>query len=90
MTQDEKWMAKYDEVVMFIEINKRNPSRYDDTERGLYCNWLHHYRNLINAGKMKAERAEKLTIVDFRNDSTMFKQTRHCARCSESLENFWN
>ena len=59
MTQDEKWMARYNEVVAFIESNKRNPSRYDDTERGLYCNWLHHNRKQMNAGKMKAQRVEK-------------------------------
>ena len=59
MTQDEKWMARYNEVKTFIETNKRNPSRYDDTERGLYCNWLHHNRKQMNAGKMKAERVEK-------------------------------
>lgn len=60
MTQDEKWISRYNEVVAFIESNKRNPSRYDDTERGLYCNWLHHNRKQMNAGKMKAERVEKL------------------------------
>ncbi len=32
MTQDEKWIVRYNEVVTFIETNKRNPSRYDDTE----------------------------------------------------------
>ena len=59
MTQDEKWISRYNEVVAFIESNKRNPSRYDDTERGLYCNWLHHNRKQMNAGKMKAERVKK-------------------------------
>lgn len=34
MTQDERWMERYSEVVSFIETNKRNPSRYDDEERG--------------------------------------------------------
>jgi hypothetical protein len=28
-------------------------------ERGLYCNWLHHNRKQLNAGKMKSERVEK-------------------------------
>lgn len=56
MTQDEKWMAKYQEVVAFIQANKRNPSRYDDTERGLYVNWLQHNRKLYNSGEMKEER----------------------------------
>ena len=59
MTQNERWLARYNEVKNFIETNKRNPSRYDDTERGLYCNWLHHNRKQMNAGKMKAERVEK-------------------------------
>jgi len=36
MTQDEKWLLKYNEVVAFIENNKRNPSKHDDEERGLY------------------------------------------------------
>ena len=63
MTQDEKWISRYNEVVAFIESNKRNPSRYDDTERGLYCNWLHHNRKQMNAGKMKAERVEKFSKV---------------------------
>ena len=51
MTQKEKWEHRYNEVVSFIETNKRNPSRYDDTERGLYWNWLHHNRKQLNAGK---------------------------------------
>lgn len=59
MTQDEKWKARYEEVVTFIETNKRNPSRYDAKERGLYCNWLHHNRKQMNAGTLKAERVEK-------------------------------
>lgn len=58
MTQDEKWFARYNEVRIFIEEKHRNPSRYDDTERGLYCNWLHHNRKQMNAGKMKPERVE--------------------------------
>ena len=59
MTQDEAWLKKYKEVVDFINANKRNPSRYDDTERGLYVNWLRHNKKLFNAGEMKLERVEK-------------------------------
>ena len=59
MTQDEKWQARYNEVMTFIETNKRNPSRYDPMERGLYCNWLHHNRKMMNAGTLKPERVEK-------------------------------
>ena len=34
MTQDEKWIVRYNEVMKFIENNKRNPSKYDAEERG--------------------------------------------------------
>ena len=59
MTQDEKWITKYNEVNTFVVTNKRNPSRYDPMERGLYCNWLHHNRKQLNAGTLKPERIEK-------------------------------
>ena len=59
MTQDEKWLLKYNEVVAFIEKNKRNPSKHDDEERGLYLNWIKHNRKLYSAGLLKEERIEK-------------------------------
>ena len=59
MTQDEKWLLKYNEVVAFIENNKRNPSKHDDEERGLYLNWIKHNRKLYSAGLLKEERIEK-------------------------------
>ena len=39
MTQDERWMAKYNEVVEFIETNHRNPSRHRIEEHDM-LNWL--------------------------------------------------
>ena len=51
-------MERYNDVVAFIETNKRNPSRYDDNERGLYVNWLRHNRKLLKAGLLKEERVE--------------------------------
>lgn len=56
MTQDEVWLKKYQEVMTFIEMNHRNPSRHNPEERGLYLNWLKQNRKLMNAGKMKEER----------------------------------
>ena len=56
MKQDQIWLNKYQEVVTFIETNKRNPSKHDDEERGRYCNWLKHNRKLYAAGEMKEER----------------------------------
>lgn len=61
MTQDEAWLKKYNEVITFIETNKRNPSRYDPEERGLYLNWIKHNRKMMNAGEMKEDRVEKFT-----------------------------
>lgn len=59
MTQDEKWMVKYQEVIGFIETNQRNPSKHDEEERGKFLNWIKANRKTLNAGKMKAERVEK-------------------------------
>ena len=58
MTQDELWQMKYQEVVKFIETNKRNPSKHSDEERGLYLNWLKHNKKLYAAGEMKEDRVE--------------------------------
>ena len=58
MTQDERWQAKYKEVVDFIEANKRNPSKHRIVEHD-YLNWLKANRKAMNAGKMKIERVEK-------------------------------
>jgi len=59
MTQEERWLEKYNEVVTFIETNKRNPSKHDDEERGRYLNWMKHNRKLFAAGLLKEDRVEK-------------------------------
>ena len=58
MTQEERWIAKYNEVVKFIETNHRNPSRHRIEEHDM-LNWCKANRKTMNAGKMKAERMEK-------------------------------
>jgi len=60
MTQNERWLVKYNEVKTFIEPNHRNPSKYDAEERGLYCNWIRHNRKLLKAEQLKEDRVEKL------------------------------
>jgi len=57
MTQDERWMAKYNEVVGFIESNHRNPSRHRIEEHDM-LNWLKATRKRLNAGDLKPERVE--------------------------------
>jgi hypothetical protein len=58
MKQEERWIAKYNDVVEFIETNHRNPSKYRIEEHDM-LNWLKANRKVLNAGKMKAERVEK-------------------------------
>ena len=58
MTQEEKWMARYQEVIDFIETNHRNPSKHRIEEHD-HLNWLKANRKAMNAGKMKKERVEK-------------------------------
>ena len=55
MTQDERWIVKYNEVVSFIEANNRNPSKYVGAEREL-VNWTKQQRKLMNAGELKEPR----------------------------------
>ncbi len=57
MTQDERWIAKYNEVVEFIETNHRNPSRHRIEEHDM-LNWLKATRKRMNAGELKLERVE--------------------------------
>ena len=57
MTQEERWMTKYNEVVTFIETNKRNPSKHRIEEHDM-LNWVKANRKVMNAGKMKPERVE--------------------------------
>ena len=58
MTQEERWLEKYNEVKCFIETNKRNPSKHR-IEEHLMLNFIKHNRKLMNAGAMKPERVDK-------------------------------
>lgn len=58
MTQEERWIAKYNEVVEFIQTNHRNPSKHRIEEHD-YLNWLKANRKALNAGTLKEERVEK-------------------------------
>ena len=58
MTQDERWFARDEEVMGFLEENHRNPSKHRIEEHD-HLNWLKANRKVLNVGKMKAERVEK-------------------------------
>lgn len=57
MTQDERWMVRYNEVKSFIEKNHRNPSKYCDEEK-LMVHFLKRGRKLMNAGELQEPRLE--------------------------------
>lgn len=62
MTQDERWMAQWKAVMDFMVVNKRRPSKFVDSERGLR-NWWKHQQKLVNAGELKLERVEKFNTL---------------------------
>ena len=57
MNQDERWQAKYNEVMDFMGTNHRNPSKYNMEERNMY-NFVKHTRKQMNQGLLKPERVE--------------------------------
>lgn len=67
MTQDERWLLRYNEVKGFIETNNRNPSKYRDEEK-LMVHFLKRGRKLMNAGELQEPRLSKfkelLAIVE--------------------------
>ena len=58
MTQDERWIVRFNEVIEFLKRNHKNPSRHRIEEHGM-LNWLKANRKVLNAGNMKPERVEK-------------------------------
>ncbi len=58
MTQDERWLVRYKEVMGFLDENHRNPSKHRIEEHDM-LNWLKANRKVLNAGRMKSERMEK-------------------------------
>lgn len=62
MTQDERWLNKYKEVMEFIETNHRNPSRHRLEEHDM-LNWLKATRKKMNAGELKEDRVELFQML---------------------------
>lgn len=58
MNQETRWLTRYNEVVKFIETNKRNPSKHRIEEHDM-LNWLKANRKTMNKGDLKPERVEK-------------------------------
>ena len=55
MTQDERWLVRYNEVKSFIETNHRNPSKCNPEEM-LMAHFMKRGRKLMNAGELAEPR----------------------------------
>ena len=71
MTQEERWMKRYNEVISFIETNHRNPSRHRLEEHDM-LNWLKASRKKMNAGELKSER-----VVLFEKLLALVEENKH-------------
>ncbi|MBR4793341.1 MAG: hypothetical protein IK038_06710 [Bacteroidaceae bacterium] len=57
MTQEKRWITKYEEIMAFMAENHRRPSKFIDEERGMR-NWWKQQQKLVNAGELKEDRLE--------------------------------
>lgn len=71
MTQEERWMTRYNEVVSFIGTNHRNPSRHRLEEHDM-LNWLKATRKRMKAGELKPER-----VVLFEKLLALMEENKH-------------
>lgn len=55
MTQDERRMAHYNEIMDYMVTNQRNPSRHRIEEHDM-LNWLKANRKKMNSGELKEPR----------------------------------
>ena len=71
MTQEERWLVRYNEVKTFIETNHRNPSKYYPEEK-LMVHFLKRNRKLMNAGELQEPR-----LGMFKDLLVLSEQYRH-------------
>ena len=71
MTQEERWIKRYEVVVEFINTNHRNPSRHRIEEHDM-LNWVKANRKRMNAGLLKEPRQGK-----FKELQILVKQYKH-------------
>lgn len=55
MTQDELWLSRWRELMDFLKVNHRRPSKFVPEERNMRS-WWKHNKTLLNAGEMKTDR----------------------------------
>ena len=50
MTQDARWLTRYNEVKDFMDKSHRNPSKHR-VEEHLMLNFIKHNKKLLNGGR---------------------------------------
>lgn len=71
MTQDERWLKRWQIAIDFINTNKRNPSKFEGAEREIR-NWVKHNRKQLNAGTLKDER-----VAAFKQLLSLMEANKH-------------
>lgn len=71
MTQDERWIIRYNEIKYFIEANKRNPSKHRIEEHDM-LNWLKANRKRLNAGELVEPR-----LSQFKDLLVLVEENKH-------------
>ena len=60
---ESKWLAHYDELLSYVEEHHQLPDKKKPDNRNL-LNWWKYNRKCIKAGKLNAERLEKLRKIN--------------------------
>ena len=62
MTQDEKWQIQYEQMMRFMETNRRRPSKHRLEEHDM-LNWFKSTKKRIAKGDYPQDRLEKFAIL---------------------------
>ena len=60
--QDERWNEHYEEVMHFVKMNKRRPSKYSISERQLH-NWIKYNKKRMARQLLPADRTDKFLLL---------------------------
>ena len=63
MNHEERWNQNYEEILRFVEENKRRPSKYVPEERAMH-NWLKYNRKLLNHDLTPSDRQQRLAKLE--------------------------
>ena len=62
MTQEDRWNQHYEEIVAFMRLHRRRPSKHRPEERDM-LNWMKYNKKLISKNKLAEERVEKFNAL---------------------------